>query len=276
MGDVLAEAPPPAPAACPQPSRWRRMLTHNRAIRFDPAATCRPDPRRFAHRASSVRLEPISSEHHDGLVAAAEDGALWRLWYTSVPDPHAMATEIARRLGLQEAGSMAPFTVFSEPDGVIAGMTTYMNVDAVNRRVEIGSTWYARSVQRSGLNTEAKLLLLGHAFETLDCIAVEFPDPLPEPAEPSRDRAAWRQARWHPAVPHAGQGRQPAGHLCLQHHRGRVAGDPDSPAMAAGKAALIDHRGLPQDARHLAKVSPGATSVSRSMPTRRKTRRWKR
>ena len=121
-----------------------------------------------------VRLEPLSSEHHDGLVAAAEDGALWRLWYTSVPDPDAMATEIARRVGLQEAGSMAPFAVFSEPDGVIAGMTTYMNVDAVNRRVEIGSTWYARSVQRSALNTEAKLLLLGHAFETLDCIAVEF------------------------------------------------------------------------------------------------------
>jgi RimJ/RimL family protein N-acetyltransferase len=121
-----------------------------------------------------VRLEPLSPEHQDGLVAAAEDGALWRLWYTSVPAPEAMAGEIARRLRLQEAGSMAPFTVFAEPDGAVAGMTTYMNNDAVNRRVEIGSTWYARSVQRSGLNTEAKLLLLGHAFETLDCIAVEF------------------------------------------------------------------------------------------------------
>ena len=121
-----------------------------------------------------VRLEPLSPEHHDGLVAAAEDGALWRLWYTAVPAPEAMAAEIARRLGLQEAGSMAPFTVFAEPEGRVAGMTTYMNVDAVNRRVEIGSTWYARGVQRSGLNTEAKLLLLGHAFEALDCIAVEF------------------------------------------------------------------------------------------------------
>jgi RimJ/RimL family protein N-acetyltransferase len=121
-----------------------------------------------------VRLEPLSPEHHDGLVAAAEDGALWRLWYTAVPAPEAMAGEIARRLGLQESGSMAPFTVFAEPDGTVAGMTTYMNIDAANRRVEIGSTWYARGVQRSGLNTEAKLLLLGHAFETLDCIAVEF------------------------------------------------------------------------------------------------------
>jgi RimJ/RimL family protein N-acetyltransferase len=121
-----------------------------------------------------VRLEPLAAAHHDGQVAAAQDGDLWDLWYTSVPEPGAMAGEIARRLGLQEAGSMAPFTVFSEPDGRIAGMTTYMNIDAANRRVEIGSTWYARRVQRSGLNTEAKLLLLGHAFETLDCIAVEF------------------------------------------------------------------------------------------------------
>jgi RimJ/RimL family protein N-acetyltransferase len=121
-----------------------------------------------------IRLEPLSPEHHGGLVAAAEDGALWRLWYTSVPAPEAMADEIARRLGLQDAGSMAPFTVFAEPEGKVAGMTTYMNIDAVNRRVEIGSTWYARAVQRSGLNTEAKLLLLTHAFETLDCIAVEF------------------------------------------------------------------------------------------------------
>jgi N-acetyltransferase len=121
-----------------------------------------------------VRLEPLAATHHDGQVAAAQDGDLWDLWYTSVPEPGAMAGEIARRLGLQEAGSMAPFTVFSEPDGRIAGMTTYMNIDAANRRVEIGSTWYARRVQRSGLNTEAKLLLLGHAFETLDCIAVEF------------------------------------------------------------------------------------------------------
>jgi N-acetyltransferase len=121
-----------------------------------------------------VRLEPLSPDHEGGLVAAAEDGALWRLWYTSVPEPEGMAAEIARRLGLQEAGSMAPFTVFSEPEGKVVGMTTYMNIDATNRRVEIGSTWYARSVQRSGLNTEAKLLLLTNAFEAENCIAVEF------------------------------------------------------------------------------------------------------
>ncbi len=84
-----------------------------------------------------------------------------------------MAKEIDRRLGLQASGAMLPFTVF-DADGEIAGMTTYMNVDAANRRVEIGSTWYARRVQRSAVNTQCKLLLLAHAFETLDCIAVEF------------------------------------------------------------------------------------------------------
>ena len=85
-----------------------------------------------------------------------------------------MHAEIERRLALQAAGSMLPFTVIDPATGQAAGMTTFMNVDATNRRVEIGSTWYAKSVQRSGLNTEAKLLLLGHAFDTLDCIAVEF------------------------------------------------------------------------------------------------------
>ncbi len=84
-----------------------------------------------------------------------------------------MTQEIDRRLGLQAAGSMLPFTVY-DADGTIAGMTTYMNVDAANRRVEIGSTWYAKRVQRTALNTQCKLLLLAHAFEKLDCIAVEF------------------------------------------------------------------------------------------------------
>ena len=120
-----------------------------------------------------VRLEPLSQAHGDGLTAAARDGDLWKIWYTAIPKPEDMVKEIDRRLGLQKSGAMLPWTVF-DADGEIAGMTTYMNVDAANRRVEIGSTWYARRVQRSGLNTEAKLLLLRHAFEKLDCIAVEF------------------------------------------------------------------------------------------------------
>jgi RimJ/RimL family protein N-acetyltransferase len=120
-----------------------------------------------------ARLEPLSRAHHDGLVAAVKDGELWRLWYTFIPNPENMPAEIDRRLGLQAAGTMLPFTV-TQPDGTVAGMTTYMNVDAVNRRVEIGSTWYRASAQRSPLNTQCKLLLLQHAFEQLDCIAVEF------------------------------------------------------------------------------------------------------
>jgi RimJ/RimL family protein N-acetyltransferase len=120
-----------------------------------------------------AQLKPLSQDHCDGLIEAVEDGELWKLWYTSVPKPEEMTKEIDRRLGLQQAGSMLAFTVF-DADAKIAGMTTYMNVDAANRRVEIGSTWYAKRVQRSALNTQCKLLLLTHAFETLDCIAVEF------------------------------------------------------------------------------------------------------
>jgi RimJ/RimL family protein N-acetyltransferase len=124
-------------------------------------------------RGTHARLEPLSQDHCGGLTEAVKDGELWNLWYTAVPRPEDMTKEIDRRLGLQQAGTMLPFTVF-DADGKIAGMSTYMNVDAANRRVEIGSTWYAKRVQRSALNTQCKLLLLAHAFEKLDCIAVEF------------------------------------------------------------------------------------------------------
>jgi RimJ/RimL family protein N-acetyltransferase len=121
-----------------------------------------------------VRLEPLRREDAAGLAEAVKDGEVWKLWYTSVPQPEGMAAEIERRLKLQEEGSMLPFAVRQEPAGELVGMTTYMNIDATNRRVEIGSTWYAKRVQRTPLNTEAKRLLLAHAFETLDCLAVEF------------------------------------------------------------------------------------------------------
>jgi Acetyltransferases, including N-acetylases of ribosomal proteins len=121
-----------------------------------------------------VTLEPLSAEHHDGLVRASEDGRLFDLWYTAVPGPDTMRAEIARRLRLLQEQSMLPFTVRRNDSGAICGMTTYMNVDSRNRRVEIGSTWTAASSQRTGVNTESKLLLLTHAFEKLGCIAVEF------------------------------------------------------------------------------------------------------
>ncbi|HUI61837.1 MAG TPA: GNAT family protein [Steroidobacteraceae bacterium] len=119
-------------------------------------------------------LAPLSQAHCDDLCDAVRDGELWNLWYTTVPAPEQMRGEIARRLDLQTQGSMCPFAVIETALGRAVGMTTYMHIDAVNRRVEIGSTWYRRQVQRSGLNTECKLMLLTHAFERLDCIAVEF------------------------------------------------------------------------------------------------------
>jgi len=124
-------------------------------------------------RGRHATLLPLSPQHQDGLVDAARDGELWKLWYTLIPPPDEMAAEIERRLSLQARDSMLPFTVI-DSGGRIAGMTTYMNVDSANRRVEIGSTWYARRVQRTPLNTECKLMLLTHAFDALDCIAVEF------------------------------------------------------------------------------------------------------
>ena len=124
-------------------------------------------------KGTHAALVPLSVEHLAGLQEATRDGELASLWYTAVPSPEGMAAEIERRLSLLARDSMLPFTVL-DAGGRVAGMTTYMNVDGANRRVEIGSTWYAKRVQRSALNTECKLMLLTHAFETLACIAVEF------------------------------------------------------------------------------------------------------
>jgi N-acetyltransferase len=123
---------------------------------------------------SHAAVVPLSVAHHDQLVEAAKDGELWKLWYTSVPSPEGMRPEIERRLDLQTKGSMLPFTVVEKSTGLAVGMTTYMNIYAENRRLEIGSTWYRVRVQRTAINTECKLLLLTHAFESLNCIAVEF------------------------------------------------------------------------------------------------------
>src|ERR1700739_902353 len=133
-----------------------------------------PDP--VTLRGEHARLEPLSHDHLAGLVEAVKDGELFKLWYTAVPKPEDMTKEIDRRLTLREAGSWLRFMVF-DAAGQIAGMSTYMNIDAANRRVEIGSTWYAKRVQRTPLNTQCKLLLLAYAFEAIDCIAVEFRTP---------------------------------------------------------------------------------------------------
>ena len=123
---------------------------------------------------SHVTLVPLDPGHETDLADAACDGRLWEQWTTHVPRPEAMGAEIRRRLDLRAAGSMCPFAVLDPSTGRAVGMTSYMHIEAAHRRVEIGSTWYRQSVQRTALNTEAKRLLLGHAFERLDCIAVEF------------------------------------------------------------------------------------------------------
>lgn len=119
-------------------------------------------------------LVPLTQAHRADLEEAVRDGSLSELWYTSVPRPEELAAEIDRRLALRAKDSMLPFAVIERSSGQAVGMTTFMNIDAANRRVEIGFTWYRKRVQRSGLNTECKLLLLTHAFERLNCIAVEF------------------------------------------------------------------------------------------------------
>ncbi|HEX4347484.1 MAG TPA: GNAT family protein [Vicinamibacterales bacterium] len=118
-------------------------------------------------------LVPLSLSHTTALAEAVKDGELWTLWYTWVPSPDRMAADIERRLALEAAGSMLPFTVL-DAHGTSVGMTTFMNIDSVNDRVEIGSTWYAARAQRTPINTECKLMLLGHAFDVLGCIAVEL------------------------------------------------------------------------------------------------------
>ena len=121
-----------------------------------------------------ARLEPLDLRHHDALVTAVRDGELWKLWYTYVPTPEGMRSEMEKRLTRQAEDSWLPFAVVDRVSGQTVGMTSLMHVDVANKRVEIGGTWYRRSVQRSALNTACKLLLLTHAFDQLDCIAVEF------------------------------------------------------------------------------------------------------
>ena len=133
-----------------------------------------PWPPAVTLRNARATLEPLEQRHCAALTEAVRDGELWTLWYTNVPTAEGMAAEIDRRLALRRAGNMLPFAVIDNETGRAVGMTTYMDIDAEARRVEIGSTWYRKSVQRSSLNTSCKLLLLTHAFEALDCIAVEF------------------------------------------------------------------------------------------------------
>lgn len=124
-------------------------------------------------RGRHATLEPLAREHEEALRRAAADGELWRLWYTSVALPEKMGEYVAAALEMREKLGAMPFVV-RDAAGEVVGSTRYFNVDAANRRLEIGHTWYAKRAQRTAINTECKVLLLTHAFEKLRCIAVEF------------------------------------------------------------------------------------------------------
>jgi RimJ/RimL family protein N-acetyltransferase len=119
-----------------------------------------------------IRLEPLTEDHHDGLVAAASDGRLWELWYTAVAAPDGMRDLIASALKGQRDGHMMPWVVRDTASGTLIGSTRYHDIVPAIDRVEIGYTWYSQSRQRTHVNTTCKLLLLGHAFETLGCQVV--------------------------------------------------------------------------------------------------------
>jgi RimJ/RimL family protein N-acetyltransferase len=121
---------------------------------------------------SYVRLEPLSPEHEADLAAAAV--GLEHTWYTSVPRPAEVAADIARRLAWRDEGHMNPWAVRRLDTGRVVGTTTFCNIDQPNRHVEIGHTWIGVEAQRTFVNTASKLLLLGHAFEGCDAIAVEL------------------------------------------------------------------------------------------------------
>lgn len=121
-----------------------------------------------------VKLVPLQKTHKVDLAFAASDGKLWELWYTAVPSPKTIDTYIETALSEQASGKALPFAIINKKTNTIVGTTRYLNVDAKNKRVEIGATWYSKKVQRTGINTECKYILLKYAFENLNCIAVEF------------------------------------------------------------------------------------------------------
>jgi RimJ/RimL family protein N-acetyltransferase len=130
------------------------------------------DPQPVTLEGHGIRLEPLSAEHHDGLVAAASDGELWNLWFTSVPDPASTKSYIGDAAKGQAEGHMLPWAVRDLSDNAIVGSTRYHDIVRAIDRVEIGYTWYAQRCQRSHVNTTCKLLLLEHAFDKLGCSVV--------------------------------------------------------------------------------------------------------
>ena len=196
-----------------------------------------PEPVRLDGNVVSV--VPLTQDHHDDLVEAAGDGELHRLWYTMVPQPHQVGAEIERRLAQQAAGSMVAFAIVDRASGRAVGMTTYMNIDAANRRLEIGSTWYRKAMQRTGLNTECKFLMLRHAFEEIDCIAVEFRTHFINHQSRRAIERLGAKLDGNPAQPHDHGERDAARLLRLLDPQFRMAHGESQPDLANGAPALV-------------------------------------
>jgi RimJ/RimL family protein N-acetyltransferase len=130
------------------------------------------NPQRLVLEGHGVRLEPLTPEHREALAAAAGDGELWRLWFTAVPEPAKTETYVADALKGEKDGIMLPWVVRELASNIIVGSTRYHDIVPRADRVEIGYTWYAKRWQRTHVNTACKLLLLGHAFDTLGCAVV--------------------------------------------------------------------------------------------------------
>lgn len=130
------------------------------------------DPKPVTLVGHGVRLEPLTHDHKDALAAAVSDGELWKLWFTAVPEPDKVDAYIETALAGQKAGTMLPWVVHEVTTGAIVGSTRYHDIIANADRVEIGYTWYAKTWQRSHVNTACKLLILGHSFETVGCAVV--------------------------------------------------------------------------------------------------------
>ncbi|MFM0047756.1 GNAT family protein [Paraburkholderia sediminicola] len=122
----------------------------------------------------TVELRPLQQEHTQGLLDAAADGQLWNMTLTVVPGPETIAGYIATALDGRAAGTVMPFVIVRRDTGAIVGSTRFWKIDRKNRKLEIGHTWLGKSVQRSAVNSEAKYLLLGHAFEAMQCVRVQF------------------------------------------------------------------------------------------------------
>ncbi|NHC62377.1 GNAT family N-acetyltransferase [Paenalcaligenes suwonensis] len=123
---------------------------------------------------TTVTLRPLQTNDREALLAAARDGELWKLWFTSVPSVDSIDAYLSKAFADRDAGVALPFAVIDNATGELVGSTRFCNADVLNQRVEIGYTWYAKRCQRTAINTESKLLLLTHAFENRAAIAVEL------------------------------------------------------------------------------------------------------